>query len=223
MNEEDRNDQFRAALCHFVERIGRGAQTKIAKKAGVRASMVNMLASGDRMGSEQTRVDVAAALGHEYEKFLEVGKSLILLEKTGAGLSVAKNPLDTGGEKSNKYGHLRDISLYSQSNLELIGGQPVGRQIGMDKTDLEGLNAFGIVVNEGMAPTIPLGATVIVDPDAAPENGRVVWDNRTKRFFRFHRHGDLVVLRRDDDPRFSEERESADDLVACLRLTVDLK
>lgn len=75
---------FKAAYLELVPTGGRGGKQKeIVYESGVPQSTISSIIAGRRAGTEEQRRAIAAALGYQYEAFLDIGRKAL-------GLPVAR-------------------------------------------------------------------------------------------------------------------------------------
>jgi len=75
--QDDVVDAFRAALRYFEKKHGRGFQARLSKLTGIPRSSLNDMMTGDYCSTEKRRRQIASALGHSYEEFLDLGRKLL--------------------------------------------------------------------------------------------------------------------------------------------------
>ena len=104
------HDLFMAALKGILKDQW-GLQIKLAKAAGLTPQKMNNMMAGDRKSDEDERRAIAAALGYDYDAFLDLGRRALGLPVAGkaepapspevAGyLDQARQIIEAGGEKA---------------------------------------------------------------------------------------------------------------------------
>jgi len=103
----DFREQFRAAFAYFLNQEGRGSQSRLAEKIGIRQQVVSQIFNKLTDGNEEIRRKIATAYGYEYDDFLKFGEALM----SGVKLvqdEVAKNSDIEFGELKMKQDLLED-------------------------------------------------------------------------------------------------------------------
>jgi transcriptional regulator with XRE-family HTH domain len=201
---------FRRALSYVLDEMGPGSQSELARRIKKRQSYISMLASGQKEGTEQTRREIARALGYPYEKFLRLGK--LLFEKKNINLSDFDRPInvDTGQNSGYLPHHNLDdtgaepqkITVYSSRNLHIIKGLPMGKVVDyvscVPSVRNDSRNLFGVRIGEeNMVPYLWPGMIAVIDPQAACEHGKLCFCTDENKIYRYFRHGDSIILRSD--------------------------
>lgn len=78
---------FRVALEHLLKQGGRGTQARVARDAAISTSYLNDILRGRTYGAEETRRQIARALGMDYEELLNHGRKLLKLPSAPSGFS----------------------------------------------------------------------------------------------------------------------------------------
>lgn len=69
--------QFHAALTHFLDQEGRGAQSRLAREQNIDCGYMNAIVKGRKSGAEDIRTKIAAHFGMEYEEMLALGRAIL--------------------------------------------------------------------------------------------------------------------------------------------------
>jgi phage repressor protein C with HTH and peptisase S24 domain len=150
---------FRSALEQVLNQQGRGAQAKLARSTKISASYLNDILRGRTYGSEETRRQIARALGMEYEEFLNYGRRVLKIPAQSSEMSCAGSEftyvpkvrprLMPGGLSFEMSDALDGIYAFRTDYLKNVG-QP------KDMVLFE-------VSGDSMDPEIKHGDTVLVD------------------------------------------------------------
>ncbi|MDR1396353.1 MAG: hypothetical protein LBJ14_01255 [Desulfarculales bacterium] len=73
--------KFKTALQFCLKNAKYGEKSVLANTAGVAVSVLLNLEKGRRGSSEETRRKIAAALGYQYDRFLELGEKVLAGEE----------------------------------------------------------------------------------------------------------------------------------------------
>lgn len=87
MTKEPLDVIFRVALEHLLRERGRGAQAKLARDADISTSYLNDILRGRTYGAEETRRQLARALGMDYESLLNYGRKILKIPSHSEGIS----------------------------------------------------------------------------------------------------------------------------------------
>lgn len=69
--------QFHAALTHFLDQEGRGAQSRLAREQNIDCGYMNAIVKGRKSGAEDIRTKIAAHFGMDYEEMLALGRAIL--------------------------------------------------------------------------------------------------------------------------------------------------
>lgn len=72
--KENYEEFFRRGLIKIIGPMAYGAQTSIAKSAGIVPQQINAILKGRRYGSEDVKRKISDALGQTYEEMIALGK-----------------------------------------------------------------------------------------------------------------------------------------------------
>lgn len=70
--------QFQAALNHFLQEEGRGAQTRLATAKDIDRGYLNSISKGRQAGSDETRARIADHFGTTFEDMLALGRQILV-------------------------------------------------------------------------------------------------------------------------------------------------
>jgi len=76
MSPSDERLFFNLALKHHIERLGRGSVSSLAIDTGLSQPQISRIMSGRSLGSVESRVKIADALGTTVEQMLILGRSI---------------------------------------------------------------------------------------------------------------------------------------------------
>jgi len=169
MAKEPLDTIFRVALQQLLDKAERGAQAKLARDAGISSSYLNDILKGRTYGAEETRRQLAKALGMEYEELLNYGRKVLKIPMQSSDINCdggdftyipkVKARLSAGG---GSFETAEDVVGYYafRTDFLTLHGQPKK----MVLFDVSG---------DSMAPEIKHGDTVLVDQsqtDVIPGN-----------------------------------------------------
>ncbi|RJQ28679.1 hypothetical protein C4565_03385 [Candidatus Parcubacteria bacterium] len=131
--EQSATKLFHAALCHLLNREGRGSQSRLSAQQNIDRGYLNAIVKGRKPGSEQARAKIAAYFRMTYEEMLSLGRNL-LLDTSGESIEGKKWTIDDEGiEKSDsKVGSSHTVSSISEclrKTVEILGSDSICREV----------------------------------------------------------------------------------------------
>ena len=193
---------FSAALAWMLERLEWGGKAEFARKVNISQGYLSELISGRKEGREQTRVQMAEALGLSYEAFKYLGQLLLsgvpgeeALEqarrtiwgrgnvtlpgfKIGPGKAHVESPASNvePAEMPKRGGMVPLISSVRAGLWTAAEGlEPGEAEEWVDAPAGVGARAFALrVVGDSMEPRFQEGEIIIVDPDIEAASGDYV-------------------------------------------------
>ena len=159
MTKEPLDVIFRVALNALLTEHGRGAQAKLARDADISTSYLNDILRGRTYGAEETRRQLAKALGMDYEQLLNYGRKLLKIPSHSSEISTSgedftyvpkvKARLSAGG---GSFETADDVVGYYAFRKEFLKG--CGSAKDMVLFDVSG---------DSMSPMMLHGDTVLID------------------------------------------------------------